>query len=70
MTLKEFAKQAGVVTSRCDKAWGGTWAYSIKGECSTFCGYRTEREAYAAWVEDTFGEQAASALLNLLKTKR
>jgi hypothetical protein len=68
MTLEEFAKLGGVRVERCHKEWGGTWAYKLEGEPnSTQCGYRTERELYKAWLEDSFGPVLAKAVLKLLK---
>ena len=68
MTLKEFALLGGIVVSRCDKEWGGTWAYSTKDHPkATCCGYRNEVAAYKSWAQDTFGKAAANELFKLLK---
>lgn len=68
MKLKDFAKMAGVRVERCDKEWGGTWAYKTV-DCPnvTTCGYRTEAAVYRAWAEDAFGKAASKALTKLLK---
>ena len=67
MTLKDFAALAGVTVERCDKEWGGTWAYkTADNPRCTFCGHRTEAALYRAWAEDTFGKAAFKALAKLL----
>ena len=68
MTLKELALLSGVSVERCDKEWGGTWAYKT-ADCpnSTMCGYRSESAVYKAWAEDTFGKTAFKTLAKLLK---
>jgi hypothetical protein len=67
MTLKDFATMAGVTVERCDKEWGGTWAYkTADNPRCTFCGHRTEKALYRAWAEDTFGKAACKALAKLL----
>lgn len=67
LTLKDFAQASGVITERCSKEWGGTWAYKISSEPTiTYCGFRTEAELYSAWAQDTFGSGASKALLALL----
>ena len=67
MTLKDFATMAGVAVERCDKEWGGTWAYkTADNPRCTYCGYRTEAALYRAWAEDTFGKEAFKALAKLL----
>lgn len=67
MTLKDFATMAGVTVERCDKEWGGTWAYkTADNPRCTCCGHRTEAALYRAWAEDTFGKAAFKALAKLL----
>ncbi len=67
MTLKDFATMAGVTVERCDKEWGGTFAYKTADNPScTYCGHRTEAELYRAWAEETFGKAAFKALSKLL----
>lgn len=71
MTLKEFAVLAGVTVERCDKGWGGTWAYrTADGPCGAFAGYRTEVAAYKAWAEKTFGKTTFKALSKVLENQR
>ncbi len=68
--LKEFAILAGVTTVRCDKGWGGTWAYkTIDNPNCTHCGFRSEAAAYKGWAKNTFGETASKALIKLLNRK-
>lgn len=71
MTLQDFAEMAGVSVFRCEREWGGTWAYRTPDapNCS-MCGYRSERELYKAWAEDSFGKQATKALIALLRARR
>lgn len=68
MTLEQFAKDAGVIIGRCDKSWGGTWSYScLDARNCSFCGFRSEQEAYKGWLKDTFGEITSKAILKLMK---
>lgn len=67
MTLKELAEAAGVTVLRCNKEWGGTWAYKTPDHPhSTVCGYRTEAALYKGWAEEVFGKHAFKALSKLL----
>jgi hypothetical protein len=69
MTLEEFVKLGGCQAQRCEKEWGGTWAYTTKDyPNSTQCGYRTEQAAYKAWLDDSFGPVLAKAVLKLLRS--
>ena len=71
MTLEEFAKSAGVRIVECGPEWGGRIAYKTPDSPNTtWCGFRTERAAYKAWMEGTFGKHAAKAVLKLLKEKK
>lgn len=66
MTLKDFAEAAGVTVFRCNKEWGGTWAYKTADRPnSSVCGYRSEAALYRGWAEDTFGKHAFKALAKL-----
>jgi hypothetical protein len=66
--LEKFAKDAGVILVDCGEGWGGRIGWATKDyPNSQFCGYRTENSAYKAWLNDTFGETTAKAILKLLK---
>lgn len=67
MNLKDFAAISGVIVSRCDKEWGGTFAYKTLDHPNiTTCGYRTEAALYKGWAEETFGKNSFKAILKLL----
>jgi len=68
ISIQTFAKDAGVVVSRCDKEWGGTWQYQESSyPDSTICGFRTETELYNSWAKETFGEKAFKTLQKLIR---
>ena len=68
MNLQEFATEAGVEITTCDKDWGGTIAYTEKDQPNSFvCGFMTENSAYKHWFVSEFGESHAKAILKLLK---
>lgn len=67
MTLEEFAELAGVTIIDCDAdKWGGAYGYKTKDapNCS-HCGAESPRAALASWLENSFGESAAKALVQL-----
>lgn len=70
MKLEEFAKSAGCVVKLMpkDEFEQGRWAYYEKNTPhNMFVGFRTEKAAYKAFIEDSFGsEEAASAVLKIL----
>ena len=67
MNLEQFAKDSGVEVVDCGSGWDGKYGYVVKGSPnSTYCGYRTEKAAYEAWLTNTFGKQA-KAIKKLLK---
>lgn len=70
MKLEDFAKQAGCVVSLNleSEGWGGKWQYHSK-DCSQliYVGFRTEKAAYKAFLEDEFGTKASKAVLKLLR---
>lgn len=69
MTPEQFAKEAGCVVSTHDEPyWGGKWQYHNEGNPNVrWRGFKTEAEAYKAFLEDTFGKLPAKALIKLLK---
>lgn len=70
MKLEDFAKQAGCVVSLApeDERWEGKWQYKSKElDNVTVVGYRTERAAYKAFMQETFGIYGTRAVSNLLK---
>ena len=68
MTLEEFAKDAGVSIVDCGEGWGGRLGYTESDyPNSSTCGFRTEKAAYKAWLEDKFGKHTAKAILKLLR---
>lgn len=70
MTLTEFATKAGVTIHRCDKSWGGTFAYKEKEAPNVLnCGYRTTTSAYKAWLADSLGDGLAKTIIDLLDKK-
>lgn len=70
MKLEEFAKSAGCVVKLMPKSEfdEGRWAYYEKNTSHImFVGFKTEKQAYKAFIEDCFGSgEAASAVLKLL----
>ena len=70
MTLTQFAKLSGIQIVECDKSWGGKYGYIYADHPNiTNCGYNTHKEAYKAWLIDSFGDAPAKALLKLLGEK-
>lgn len=71
MKLEEFAKSAGCVVKLMPKSEfdEGRWAYYEKNTPhNMFVGFRTEKAAYKAFIEDCFGTpDAAKAVMRLLK---
>lgn len=74
MKLQEFAKSAGCVVKLMpkDEFDAGRWAYHAKDSPNImFVGFRTEKAAYKAFIEDCFGTyrtpDAAKAVMRLLK---
>lgn len=68
MTLAEFAQSAGVRVERCDKSWGGTWAYRMAdAPNAAYCGYRSAQACYRGWLDGTFGKITAKAIMDLLR---
>lgn len=67
MNLKQFADLGGCVVVLCGPGWGGKYGYSSTDapNCTT-CGYKTKAEARQGWLEDTFGETAGRAVMQLL----
>ena len=67
MNLEQFATEAGVKITSCDKEWGGTVAYTEKDHPkTTVCGFRTKDQAYVHWLISTFGPSTARAVRKLL----
>jgi len=70
MTLTQFAKLSGIRIVECGKDWGGKYGYIYADRPNiTNCGYNTHKEAYKAWLIDSFGDAPAKALLKLLGEK-
>lgn len=71
MKLEEFAKSAGCVVKLMpkDEFEQGRWAYHAKDSPNImFVGFKTEKAAYKAFIEDCFGTpDAAKAVMRLLK---
>lgn len=66
--LKGFAHRAGVRLVKMKLADGGPIGYTEKD--APFCvvgGFRTADAAYTHWLQNTFGQFAARAVLNLLR---
>ena len=67
MNLKQFADLGGCVVVLCGPGWGGKYGYrSTDTPNSTTCGFKTKTEARQGWLEDTFGETAGRAVMELL----
>ncbi len=70
MKLEDFAKRAGCVVSLNPdpEAWGGKWQYHAKDYPQvTYAGFPTEKSAYKAFIEDTFGNREGKEIIRLLK---
>lgn len=68
MTLEEFAIESGVTIIECDPSWGGPFGYvEASAPNSSVNGFRTPAAAYRNWMNGTFGEQTAKALVKLFK---
>ena len=70
MKLEDFAKRAGCVVSLNPdpEGWGGKWQYQAKDYPQvTYAGFRTEKSAYKAFIEETFGKRGGKEIINLLK---
>lgn len=70
MKLDEFAKSAGCAVKLMPKSdFGqGRWAYyETNTPYIMFVGFKTEKQAYKAFIENSFGSgEAASAVVKLL----
>lgn len=68
MTLKEFAVLGGVKIIECGKGWKGKYGYTTADSTkSTYCGFKTDDDAYKHWLTGTFGGVAGQAVQKLLK---
>ena len=70
MKLEDFAKRAGCVVSLNPEpeGWGGKWQYHAKDYPQvTYAGFPTEKSAYKAFIEETFGNREGKEIINLLK---
>lgn len=69
MTLEEFAKKAGCIVSiNSDDGWEGKYQYQHMDALHvSYCGYRTERSAYKAFLTENFGPVACNAIILALK---
>ena len=70
MKLEDFAKRAGCVVSLNPEpeGWGGKWQYHAKDYPQiTYAGFRTDKSAYKAFIEETFGEREGKEIISLLK---
>lgn len=70
MTLEEFAEKAGCVVELNPEpeGWGGKWQWhSVDHPNCYYAGYRTEKSAYKAFIEQAFGKSAGKAVIALLK---
>ena len=67
MNLKQFADLGGCKVVLCGPGWGGRYGYTTDDapNCAT-CGFKTKAEARQAWLDDTFGENAGRAVMQLL----
>ena len=68
MNLKQFADLSGVeVFKHASVVHGGKYAYSVNDNRHTrMCGFNTKADAREYWLQDTFGENTASAIKTLL----
>lgn len=69
MNLKQFADLGGCNVVLCGPGWGGRYGYTTADvpDCTT-CGFKTKTEARQRWIEDTFGEVAGRAVMQLLES--
>lgn len=69
MTLEQFCDLAGCVVSINPEpeGWYGKYRYHHRRTPNCFfCGFRTEKSARKAFLADTFGDDAAKAVMKLL----
>lgn len=70
MNIKQFSEIGGCKVVLCGPGWGGKYGYTTKDSPnSTTCGFKTKHSARKGWMEDTFGETAAQAIVKLLEEK-
>ncbi len=68
MTLEEFAKEAGVQIFECGKEWDNLLGWRTSRHPNiNYCGYKTEKAIYKAWLISQFGEQTEKTVIKLLK---
>lgn len=68
ITLRQFAKRAGVRVIVCGPGWeGGRYGFTTEDnpQCAT-CGFSSHAAAYRGWLAETFGAKAAEAFAALL----
>ena len=67
MNLKQFAELAGIEVIKNTSGYGGKYAYTLKDNPHTMMyGFNTKSDAREYWLQDTFGENTASAIKTLL----
>ena len=70
MTLEQFCKKAGCITSfnPNHEGYDGPWMYqSIDSLNIRYRGYKTEEAAYKSFLECHYGKTASKAIISLLK---
>lgn len=72
MTLKKFAKNAGVKVFKCDKVkWGGSFGYKTD-DCpnSSVCGFWSEEDCYISWLKVRLGKRQQKQSLNYWRKQK
>ena len=71
MNLKSIAIKSGCTIVRCNSEWGGTWGFKdAESPNATWCGYRTEKRAYEAFLEDKYGMVGLQVMKNLMNENK